>query len=153
MCSTRAGSPSRARRKRCCAIKGFAPRTWASQPLRRTRRAAFPIDASESRFNATHFNPPRRNAVRRTFTTTAQFAFACLAGLMVTAGELQAQPKEVEIAIIDGLTGPYSANGSRAIKGAEMAAEEINAAGGIKCLGGAKIKLIIADAGARPARA
>jgi branched-chain amino acid transport system substrate-binding protein len=60
---------------------------------------------------------------------------------------LQAQPKEVEIAIIDGLTGPYSANGSRVIKGAEMAAEEINAAGGIKSLGGAKIKLVIADAG------
>ena len=80
-----------------------------------------------------------------------QFALACVAGLTVVAGELQAQqPKEVEIAIIDGLTGPYAANGSRVIKGAEMAAEEINAAGGIKSLGGAKIKLIIADAGARP---
>jgi ABC-type branched-subunit amino acid transport system substrate-binding protein len=32
------------------------------------------------------------------------------------------------------MTGPYSANGSRVIKGAEMAAEEINAAGGIKAL-------------------
>ncbi len=85
-----------------------------------------------------------------TFATTMRFALTCLAGLMLTAGQLQAQPKEVEIAIIDNLTGPYGTNGARAIKGAEMAAEEINAAGGIKSLGGAKIKLIIADAGARP---
>ena len=88
--------------------------------------------------------------MRRTLKTPLKLAFACLAGLTVAAGGLQAQPKEVEIAIIDGLTGPYSANGSRVIKGAEMAAEEINAAGGIKSLGGAKIKLVIADAGARP---
>ena len=88
--------------------------------------------------------------MKRMLKTPLQLAFGCLAGLMVAAGPLQAQPKEVEIAIIDGLTGPYSANGSRVIKGAEMAAEEINAAGGIKSLGGAKIKLVIADAGARP---
>jgi branched-chain amino acid transport system substrate-binding protein len=88
--------------------------------------------------------------VRRTFTTTVQFAIACCAGLLVAAADLRAQPKEVEIAIIDGLTGPYSANGGRVIKGAELAAEEINAAGGVKSLGGAKIKLVIADAGARP---
>ena len=87
--------------------------------------------------------------MKRTFRTPLQFAFACLAGLTVAVG-LHAQPKEVEIAIIDSLTGPYSANGSRAVKGAEMAAEEINAAGGIKSLGGAKIKLVIVDAGARP---
>ena len=84
------------------------------------------------------------------FKTTVQLALACVAGLTVAAGAGAQAPKEVEIAIIDGLTGPYSANGSRVIKGAEMAAEEINAAGGIKSLGGAKIKLVIADAGARP---
>lgn len=85
-----------------------------------------------------------------TFTTTMRFALTCLAGLILTAGQLQAQPKEVEIAIIDNLTGPYGTNGARVIKGAELAAEEINAAGGIKSLGGAKIKLITADGGARP---
>ena len=85
---------------------------------------------------------------RRTIVHAA--ALACLAGLAGVADNALAQLKEVEIAIIDGLTGPYATNGSRVIKGAEMAAEEINAAGGIKSLGGAKIKLIIADAGARP---
>lgn len=75
---------------------------------------------------------------------------AGLTGLAAGITPANAQAKEVEIAIIDALTGPFSANGSRVVKGAEMAAEEINAAGGIKALGGAKIKLVIADAGARP---
>jgi len=88
--------------------------------------------------------------MRRSYTTTLQFAFALFAGLAAATVGLHAQQKDVEIAVIDAMTGPYSANGSRVIKGAEMAAEEINAAGGIKSLGGAKIKLVIADAGARP---
>src|SRR6266404_4499413 len=88
--------------------------------------------------------------VRHSYTTTLQFAFALFAGLLAPTAGLHAQQKEVEIAVIDAMTGLYSDNGSRVIKGAEMAAEEINAAGGIKSLGGSKIKLIIADAGARP---
>jgi branched-chain amino acid transport system substrate-binding protein len=88
--------------------------------------------------------------VRRNVRTLLQVALACLAGAIGAPGVLHAQPKEVEIAIIDALTGPYSTNGTRVVKGAEMAAEEINASGGIKSLGGAKIKLVIGDAGARP---
>jgi len=88
--------------------------------------------------------------MRRSYTTTRHFAFALFAGLAAATVGLHAQQKDVEISVIDAVTGPYSANGSRVIKGAEMAAEEINAAGGIKSLGGAKIKLVIADAGARP---
>ncbi|MGE4242071.1 ABC transporter substrate-binding protein [Ramlibacter sp.] len=80
------------------------------------------------------------------FTLRLAAALVALAG---AAGAL-AQPKEVEIAIIEATTGPWSVNGGRVIKGAEMAVEEINAAGGIKSLGGAKIKLVVADAGARP---
>src|SRR5207248_5943996 len=119
--------------------------TWVSQPFPRTRPRAFPADGGEYDFN-TALQSTKEKAVRRMSKTPLQLAFGCLAGLMVAAGPLQAQQKDVEIAIIDGLTGPYSANGSRVIKGAEMAAEEINAAGGIKSLGGAKIKLVIADA-------
>jgi branched-chain amino acid transport system substrate-binding protein len=88
--------------------------------------------------------------VRHSYTTILHIALALFAGLLTPIAGLHAQQKEVEIAIIDAMTGPYSANGSRVVKGAEMAAEEINAAGGIKSLGGAKIKLVIADAGARP---
>ena len=92
----------------------------------------------------------KETTVRHNLRSTLQVTLACLVALAAAPGELRAQPKDVEIAIIDGLTGPYAANGARVIKGAEMAAEEINAAGGIKSLGGAKIKLVIADAGARP---
>ena len=74
---------------------------------------------------------------------------ALLSGLL-GAGLALAQPKEVEIAIIEATTGPWSVNGGRVIKGAEMAAEEINASGGIKSLGGAKVRIVVADAGARP---
>ena len=88
--------------------------------------------------------------MRRTRTTSLQFAIAALAGILAPTAALHAQPKEVEIAIVESMTGPWSVNGGRVIKGAEMAAEEINATGGIKALGGAKVKLIIADAGARP---
>jgi branched-chain amino acid transport system substrate-binding protein len=75
---------------------------------------------------------------------------AAVTGLAAMTGAGLAQQKEVEIAVVEALTGPWAANGGNVVKGAEMAAEEINAAGGIKALGGAKIKLIIADAGARP---
>ena len=88
--------------------------------------------------------------MKRASTTTLQFAFAIIAGLLAPVAALHAQPKEVEIAIIEATTGPWSVNGGRVIKGAEMAVEEINATGGVKSLGGAKIKLIVADAGARP---
>ena len=80
---------------------------------------------------------------------TLRLAVALLFGLSGAAVSL-AQPQEVEIAIIEATTGPWSVNGGRVIKGAEMAVEEINASGGIRSLGGAKIKLLVADAGARP---
>ena len=87
--------------------------------------------------------------MKKTHKLTLQLAVAALAALSAAAPSL-AQQREVEIAIIEATTGPWSVNGSRVIKGAEMAVEEINASGGIKALGGAKIKLIVADAGARP---
>ena len=86
-------------------------------------------------------NEPRKPSLRLTV--------ALLSGLL-GAGLALAQPKEVEIAIIEATTGPWSVNGGRVIKGAEMAAEEINASGGIKSLGGAKVRIVVADAGARP---
>ena len=81
--------------------------------------------------------------------TARKAAFALSFSLLASVAAL-AQPAEVEIAIIDAQTGPFSTNGSRVIKGAEWAAEDINAAGGIKALGGAKVKLVITDAGTRP---
>ena len=58
-----------------------------------------------------------------------------------------AQTKEVKIALIAPLSGPWARQGDLVKKGAEMAVDDINNAGGIKSLGGAKLKLIIADTG------
>jgi len=57
------------------------------------------------------------------------------------------QPKEVEIALIAPLSGPWARQGQLERMGAEMAIDDINKAGGIKSLGGAKLKLIVSDAG------
>ena len=45
------------------------------------------------------------------------------------------------------LSGPWARKGELHVKGAELAVDDINAAGGIKALGGAKLKLVVADAG------
>lgn len=59
----------------------------------------------------------------------------------------RAQAKEVKIAMLVPLSGPWAREGVLERMGATMAIEEINAAGGIKSLGGAKLKLMEYDAG------
>lgn len=56
-------------------------------------------------------------------------------------------PKEVKIAMLVPLSGPWARTGILEQMGAEMAIEDINNAGGIKSLGGAKMKLMQFDAG------
>jgi branched-chain amino acid transport system substrate-binding protein len=75
-------------------------------------------------------------------------AFACTAAAVTLApATAPAQPAEVKVALIAPLSGPWARQGDLVKKGAEMAIDDINAAGGIKSLGGAKLKLIVADAG------
>jgi branched-chain amino acid transport system substrate-binding protein len=57
------------------------------------------------------------------------------------------QPKEVEIAMIVPLSGPWARQGVLERMGAEMAIDDINNSGGIKSLGGAKVKLVTLDTG------
>ena len=54
---------------------------------------------------------------------------------------------DVEIAMLVPLSGPWAEQGILEKAGAEMAVDDINKAGGIKALGGAKIKLLSLDAG------
>jgi branched-chain amino acid transport system substrate-binding protein len=58
-----------------------------------------------------------------------------------------AQAKEVKVAVIAPISGPWARQGQLIQMGAEMAVDEINQKGGIKALGGARLKLIVADAG------
>ncbi len=71
--------------------------------------------------------------------TTALTAFA--------PGVQAQQPKDVKVAVIAPLSGPWARQGQLIQMGAAMAVDEINAQGGIKSLGGAKMVLVSADAG------
>jgi len=70
-----------------------------------------------------------------------------LAAVWSTPVAVQAQQKSVKIAIIVPLSGPWARQGTLVKYGAETAVNEINAAGGIKALGGAKLELVAIDAG------
>src|SRR6266853_1694882 len=59
----------------------------------------------------------------------------------------EAQTNEVRVAMIAPLSGPWARQGQLMRMGADMAIEEINEKGGIKALGGAKLTLVVADAG------
>jgi branched-chain amino acid transport system substrate-binding protein len=76
-------------------------------------------------------------------------AAAVAAAGIVAAGPAwsQAKPKEVRVAMIAPMSGPWARQGELMKKGADMAIEDINRAGGIKSLGGAKLSLLVVDAG------
>jgi branched-chain amino acid transport system substrate-binding protein len=82
-------------------------------------------------------NPSRR----------ALLAGAAVAALAGWTGAATAQTKEVKVALVVPLSGAWARNGELHLKGAQLAVEDINAAGGIKALGGARLKLIVADSG------
>jgi branched-chain amino acid transport system substrate-binding protein len=82
---------------------------------------------------------------RREFVAVAAGALAA-----PYVARAQGQPQEVKVCQITPLSGAWARAGDLAKKGAELAVEEINQAGGIKALGGAKMKLIVADTGGTP---
>jgi branched-chain amino acid transport system substrate-binding protein len=64
-----------------------------------------------------------------------------------------AQPAAINIGVIVPLSGANAQFGVNSRNGIELVADEINAAGGIKALGGAKLNLIVGDATSNPATA
>jgi len=74
---------------------------------------------------------------------------AVLAGAtsLPMVGAAEAEPAPVVFAMISPLSGPWAREGELQRMGAEMAVDDLNAAGGIKALGGAKIRLVQYDAG------
>ena len=61
-----------------------------------------------------------------------------------------AQADNVKIGNIEPMSGPSATLGQQGKAAREMAVEEINAAGGIKALGGMKLELIYADSESKP---
>jgi branched-chain amino acid transport system substrate-binding protein len=63
---------------------------------------------------------------------------------------LRAQPKTVKIGAIHPVTGGLAEIGQACRLGAQMAADAVNAAGGVKSMGGAKLELIVGDSQSQP---
>lgn len=61
-----------------------------------------------------------------------------------------AADKTIKIGNVEPLSGPSASVGVQGKQAREMAVEEINAAGGIKSLGGAKLELVYADSKSDP---
>src|SRR5947209_6879269 len=67
--------------------------------------------------------------------------------LAVGLGGAARAQTEVKVGLIAPLTGPWARQGDLMLKGANLAIEHINTAGGVKALNGAKLKLLTFDAG------
>jgi len=77
-----------------------------------------------------------------------RFAGAVMgAALAAMAGVAAGQTKDVEVGLIAPMSGPWARQGQVMKSAAELAIATINAQGGIKSLGGAKLKLVLFDAG------
>jgi branched-chain amino acid transport system substrate-binding protein len=67
------------------------------------------------------------------------------AAAVATPATVSAEEKEIVVGAPNSLTGGLGEVGSRGTWGMQIAVDQINREGGIKSLGGAKLKLIIAD--------
>ncbi|MEO8560048.1 MAG: ABC transporter substrate-binding protein [Rhodospirillales bacterium] len=85
---------------------------------------------------------------RRKFVTGA--STAALAVGMGFPSILKAQAAPIKIGILHPVTGPLAYSGTQGRTGAQMAIEAINAAGGIKSMGGAKLEAVLGDAQSKP---
>ena len=84
--------------------------------------------------------------IRQILGGTLALATAAAIGLAAA----QAQPQDVTVGFVLPLSGGSATIGNQTKLGAQVAAEQINAAGGIASLGGAKLKLIFADSQSKP---
>src|SRR5437667_2214740 len=83
---------------------------------------------------------------RRTFLRTT-VAGAAVLGF---PRPLRAQARTIKVGVIHPVTGPLAEPGQACRLGAQMAADAINAAGGIKALGGTKLELLLGDTQTKP---
>lgn len=84
---------------------------------------------------------------RRRFVTQAGAAASALAFPLVAG----AQPRSVRVGVLHPVTGALAYSGQQCRAGALMAIDDINRAGGIRSLGGAKFEPLLGDAQSSPA--
>jgi branched-chain amino acid transport system substrate-binding protein len=80
----------------------------------------------------------------------SRLALILTLSLLVVAMSAFAAPKQLVVGCLEPLTGSYAVFGTEAKIGMEIAIQHINAAGGIKSLGGATLKLVAEDCGESP---
>jgi branched-chain amino acid transport system substrate-binding protein len=84
----------------------------------------------------------REQAIGRRRFLKAAGAAAAVAGLPAV---VRAQAREVKVGYILPVTGPLAFEAGLALNGIQLAVDEINAGGGVKSLGGAKLALLPGD--------
>ena len=90
----------------------------------------------------------RREFLKRSAAVTAAAAATGLAGFPAI---VRGQSGPVRIGVLHPVTGALAYSGGLSRLGAQIAIDEINRAGGIKSLGGAKIEAVLGDAQSNPA--
>lgn len=83
----------------------------------------------------------RRQFVAQTAATASALAFPLVAG---------AQARPIKVGVLHPVTGALAYSGQQCRAGALMAIEDINKAGGIKSMGGARIEALLGDAQSQP---
>ncbi len=89
-----------------------------------------------------------KKAIALLLVLTMVLAMAACAGKETEAPKADgkaAEVKTVKISVITALSGGASENGNYEVNAAKLAAKNINAAGGIKSLGGAQIEIVTYD--------
>src|SRR5687768_1504132 len=87
---------------------------------------------------------------RRKFLQSTALGAAATAGLLHAPAVLRAQGAAIKVGVLHPVSGALSYSGQQGRIGAQFAIEEINAAGGIKALRGAKIDAVLGDAQSTP---
>ena len=80
---------------------------------------------------------------------TRRIALAGTAALAMP-GVLRAQPAAIRIGMVHPVTGALADGGGRCRLGGQAAVADVNAAGGIKSMGGARLEAVLGDAQGRP---
>ena len=89
---------------------------------------------------------PVRQHRRKFIKQTAALSAAAATGTLGFPAIVRSQGGPLKVGVLHPVTGPLAYSGNLSRLGAKIAIDEINAAGGIKALGGAKIEPIYADA-------
>ena len=88
-----------------------------------------------------HLTSNRRRFIVQGVSAASALGFPLVGG---------AQPRSVKIGVLHPVTGALAYSGQQCREGALMAIEDINKAGGIKSMGGAKLEALLGDAQSQP---